>query len=97
MIGFEDVQAAARRIEGLAHRTPVLTSRALDAATGAQVYLKAENLQRVGAFKFRGACNAVASLTAEERAARRRHGLVGQPRAGARARRRAARRDGRRS
>ena len=69
MIGYEDVRAAARRIEGLAHRTPVLTSRALDAATGAQVYLKAENLQRVGAFKFRGACNAVASLTAEERAA----------------------------
>ena len=69
VIGFEDVHAAARRIEGLAHRTPVLTSRALDAATGAQVYLKAENLQRVGAFKFRGACNAVASLTAEERAA----------------------------
>ena len=69
MIGFEDVQAAARRIEGLAHRTPVLTSRALDAATGARVYLKAENLQRAGAFKFRGACNAVASLTAEERAA----------------------------
>jgi len=69
VIGFEDVHAAARRIEGLAHRTPVLTSRALDAATGAQVYLKAENLQRVGAFKFRGACNAVASLTADERAA----------------------------
>ena len=69
MIGVEDVQAAARRIEGLAHRTPVLTSRALDAATGAQVFLKAENLQRVGAFKFRGACNAVASLSEDERAA----------------------------
>ena len=69
MIGFEDVQEAARRIEGLAHRTPVLTSRALDAATGARVYLKAENLQRVGAFKFRGACNAVAALGPEERAA----------------------------
>jgi len=69
VISYEDVRAAARRIEGLAHRTPVLTSRALDAATGARVYLKAENLQRVGAFKFRGACNAVASLTAEERAA----------------------------
>ena len=62
MIGFEDVQAAARRIEGLAHHTPVLTSRALNDATGAHVYLKAENLQRVGAFKFRGACNAVAAL-----------------------------------
>ena len=69
MIGIDDVQAAARRIEGLAHRTPVLTSRALDAATGAQVFLKAENLQRVGAFKFRGACNAVASLSEDERAA----------------------------
>jgi len=69
VIGVEDVQAAARRIEGLAHRTPVLTSRALDAATGAQVLLKAENLQRVGAFKFRGACNAVASLSEDERAA----------------------------
>jgi threo-3-hydroxy-L-aspartate ammonia-lyase len=69
VIGYGDVHAAARRIEGLAHRTPVLTSRALDAATGARVHLKAENLQRVGAFKFRGACNAVASLTAEERAA----------------------------
>ncbi len=69
MIGIDDVQAAARRIDGLAHRTPVLTSRALDAATGAQVFLKAENLQRVGAFKFRGACNAVASLSEDERAA----------------------------
>ena len=69
VIGVEDVQAAARRIEGLAHRTPVLTSRALDAATGARVFLKAENLQRVGAFKFRGACNAVASLSEDERAA----------------------------
>ena len=72
MIGIEDVQAAARRIKGLAHRTPVLTSRALDAATGAQVFLKAENLQRVGAFKFRGAYNTVASLSDEER----RRGVV---------------------
>lgn len=67
MISLDDVRAAAARIEGLAHRTPVLTSRALDEATGATVFLKAENLQRVGAFKFRGACNAVASLTDEER------------------------------
>ena len=52
----------------MAHRTPVLTSRALDEATGATVLLKAENLQRVGAFKFRGAYNAVASLTDAERA-----------------------------
>ncbi len=67
MITLDDVQAAARRIEGAAHRTPVLTSRALDAAVGATVFLKAENLQRVGAFKFRGAYNAVASLEAAER------------------------------
>ena len=68
MISLDDVQAAARRIDGVAHRTPVLTSRALDEATGAAVFLKAENLQRVGAFKFRGAYNAVASLSDEERA-----------------------------
>ena len=55
-------------IDGVAHRTPVLTSRALDEATGATVLLKAENLQRAGAFKFRGAYNAVASLSDEERA-----------------------------
>ena len=68
MISLDDVRAAAARIEGIAHRTPVLTSRHLDELTGAQVFLKAENLQRIGAFKFRGACNAVASLTAAERA-----------------------------
>jgi threo-3-hydroxy-L-aspartate ammonia-lyase len=69
VIGYEDVEAAARRIEGVAHRTPVLTSRQLDEATGARVFLKAENLQRIGAFKFRGAYNAVASLSEGERAA----------------------------
>jgi len=63
VIALEDVQAAARRLDGVAHRTPVLTSRALDEATGASVFLKAENLQRVGAFKFRGAYNAVAALS----------------------------------
>jgi threo-3-hydroxy-L-aspartate ammonia-lyase len=68
MIGLSDVRAAAMRIAGIAHRTPVLTSRHLDELTGAQVFLKAENLQRVGAFKFRGACNAVACLDADERA-----------------------------
>lgn len=67
MISLDDVRAAAARIDGIAHRTPVLTSRHLDELTGAQVFLKAENLQRIGAFKFRGACNAVASLSAEER------------------------------
>src|SRR4051812_5709979 len=68
MISLDDVRAAAGRLRGVAHRTPVLTSRALDEATGATVFLKAENLQRVGAFKFRGAYNAVASLSAAERA-----------------------------
>jgi threonine dehydratase len=67
MITLDDVHAAARRIDGVAHRTPVLTSRALDEAAGASVFLKAENLQRAGAFKFRGAYNAVASLSDEER------------------------------
>jgi threonine dehydratase len=68
VITIDDVRAAARRIEGVAHRTPVLRSRSLDEATGARVLLKAENLQRVGAFKFRGAYNAVAALPAAERA-----------------------------
>jgi threonine dehydratase len=61
-ISIDDVRAAAERIAPLAHRTPLLRSRTLDARVGAPVALKAENLQRAGAFKFRGACNAVASL-----------------------------------
>jgi threo-3-hydroxy-L-aspartate ammonia-lyase len=68
MISLDDVRAAAGRIDGIAHRTPVFTSRHLDEATGAKVFLKAENLQRIGAFKFRGACNAVACLEPDERA-----------------------------
>jgi Threonine dehydratase len=60
---YEDVVDAARRIEGIAHRTPVLTSRTADALTGATVFFKAENLQRAGAFKFRGAYNAIARLS----------------------------------
>jgi threonine dehydratase len=68
VISLDDVRAAARRIDGVAHRTPVLSSRALDEATGATVLLKAENLQRAGAFKFRGAYNAVAALSDAERA-----------------------------
>jgi threonine dehydratase len=68
VIGLDDVRAAAARLEGVAHRTPVITSRTLDAQTGASVRLKPENLQRVGAFKFRGAFNAVASLPPDERA-----------------------------
>jgi threonine dehydratase len=61
-IALDDVRAAAARIAGLAHRTPLLRSRTLDERAGAPVVLKAENLQRAGAFKFRGACNAVAAL-----------------------------------
>jgi threo-3-hydroxy-L-aspartate ammonia-lyase len=61
-IALDDVRAAAARIAGLAHRTPLLRSRTLDERAGASVVLKAENLQRAGAFKFRGACNAVAAL-----------------------------------
>jgi threo-3-hydroxy-L-aspartate ammonia-lyase len=64
----DDVARAAARLEGVAHRTPVLTSRRLDAATSATLYLKAEHLQRVGAFKFRGGYNAVASLAPDVRA-----------------------------
>jgi threonine dehydratase len=61
---FDDVIDAAARIAPHAHVTPVLASRTLDALAGAQLFLKAEHLQRVGAFKFRGACNAVWSLDA---------------------------------
>jgi threonine dehydratase len=66
---FHDVLAAAARIAPHAHATPVLRSRSLDAAAGCTLHFKAEHLQRVGAFKFRGACNAVWSLT-EDVAAR---------------------------
>ncbi len=60
---YADVLAAAERVKGIVHRTPVLTSRFFDDATGAQVFFKCENFQRVGAFKFRGAVNAVNSLS----------------------------------
>jgi threonine dehydratase len=67
-VTFDDVRAAAERLRGVAHRTPVVTSRTLDERVGARVFLKAENLQRMGAFKFRGAYNAVARLDPETRA-----------------------------
>ena len=67
MLHITDIQAAAARIQGVAHRTPVLRSRTLDELLGAQVFMKAENLQRMGAFKFRGAYNAVNALSAAER------------------------------
>jgi threonine dehydratase len=63
-----DVRAAAARLRGVAHRTPVMTSRTLDERLGAHVFFKCENLQRGGAFKFRGAYNAVSQLSAQERA-----------------------------
>jgi threonine dehydratase len=63
---FTDVLQAAERIRPYAHRTPVVTCASLDQDTGAQVFLKCENFQKVGAFKFRGACNAVFSLSDEE-------------------------------
>lgn len=61
-VTLADVRRAAERLAGLAHRTPVVTSRTLDRALGCSVFLKCENLQRVGAFKFRGATNALAAL-----------------------------------
>jgi threo-3-hydroxy-L-aspartate ammonia-lyase len=67
-VTLDDVRRAATRIVGVAHRTPVLRSRLLDARTGASLHLKAEHLQRVGAFKFRGASNAVAALAPDVRA-----------------------------
>jgi threo-3-hydroxy-L-aspartate ammonia-lyase len=63
-----DIQTAAARIAGVAHRTPVLQSRFINAEVGASVYLKCENFQRVGAFKFRGAYNAMAALSEPEAA-----------------------------
>lgn len=64
---LEDIHAAAKRIEGIAVRTPLIRNDALDEATGAKVWVKAENLQRGGAFKMRGATNAIAALDPEVR------------------------------
>ncbi|MEW5825959.1 MAG: threonine/serine dehydratase [Candidatus Bipolaricaulota bacterium] len=64
---WSEIQAARRRIAPFAHRTPIHTSSLLDAACGARVFLKCENFQRTGSFKFRGAVNAVAGLSADER------------------------------
>jgi threo-3-hydroxy-L-aspartate ammonia-lyase len=71
-VTYDDVEAAAARLEGVAHRTPVATSRLFDELTGAEVFFKCENLQRMGAFKFRGAYNALSLLDA----ASRRRGVV---------------------
>jgi len=66
-VTFPDVAAAAQRIKGHAHRTPVLTSRSVNERTGASVFFKCENFQRMGAFKFRGAYNALSQLPVESR------------------------------
>ena len=63
---YSDIEQAHLRIAGLAHRTPVLTSESINRITGANLFFKCENFQKVGAFKFRGACNAVFSLSKEE-------------------------------
>jgi threonine dehydratase len=68
-VTYADVEDAARRLEGVAHRTPVATSHQFDALAGCEAYFKCENLQRMGAFKFRGAYNALAQL---DEAARKR-------------------------
>ncbi|KVN41260.1 serine dehydratase [Burkholderia pyrrocinia] len=69
---YADVAAAAARLEGHAHRTPVMTSRTINEELGAQVFFKCENLQRMGAFKFRGAFNALSRFSDEQR----RNGVV---------------------
>ncbi len=69
---YDDIERAARQIDGTARRTPVVTSRTVDARTHAQVFFKCENFQRAGAFKFRGAYNALSQLDADQR----RRGVV---------------------
>lgn len=66
---YQDVIDAAQRLEGVAHATPVFTSRTLDALTGAQVFIKCEHLQRAGSFKFRGAFNALSQFNPQQRKA----------------------------
>ena len=68
-ITLDDIRAAAARLAGVAHRTPVLTSRTADERTGARLFFKCENLQRIGAFKFRGAYNALAQFSPAQRRA----------------------------
>ncbi len=67
MIDYDDVSMAAHRIHGVVHRTPVVTSRTLNTWTGGTVLCKAENLQRSGSFKIRGAYNLISSLSPAER------------------------------
>ena len=67
LVSYADVEGAAQRIAGKAHRTPVLTSASVDERTGAKAFFKCENFQRMGAFKFRGAYNALALLSEDEK------------------------------
>jgi threonine dehydratase len=69
---FELIKAAQKRLQGHAHVTPIMTSRTLDQLTGAQIFLKCENFQRMGAFKFRGAYNAMSRLTDDQK----KHGVI---------------------
>ncbi|MCG8572447.1 MAG: pyridoxal-phosphate dependent enzyme, partial [Spirochaetes bacterium] len=62
MVSLGDIKAAHRRIKDLINNTPLLTSRTLNNQVNAQCYIKGENFQRIGAFKFRGACNAIMTL-----------------------------------
>jgi threonine dehydratase len=66
-VSYADLEGARARLKGVAHRTPVLTSRTADAVTGAHLFFKCENLQRMGAFKFRGAYNSLAQFSPEQR------------------------------
>ncbi|MFI5049913.1 MAG: pyridoxal-phosphate dependent enzyme, partial [Gaiellales bacterium] len=75
MLSLDDVRDAAARLDGVAHRTPVLRSRTLDGLAGAEVHLKAECFQRGGAFKFRGAYSLISTRDAAQRAA----GVVALP------------------
>ncbi|MFW9913023.1 MAG: pyridoxal-phosphate dependent enzyme, partial [Candidatus Thorarchaeota archaeon] len=67
MVDFADIEAAYERIKDMVTKTPVMTSTTIDAITDSEVFFKCENFQRVGAFKFRGALNAVSLLSDEER------------------------------
>ncbi len=77
IISFSDVRAARERLRGVASVTPVVTSRTLSQVAGREIFLKCENLQRGGAFKFRGAYNTISQLSEEAR----RRGVLASPRA----------------
>ena len=93
-VDLADIQQAAQRLAGRAHRTPVMTCATLDRIAGRTLFFKCEHLQKAGAFKFRGACNAVMRLIAGDRGARRGDAQFRQSRPGARPRRQAARHPG---